>query len=276
MKNRSLFHTSQIPSRFAAQAADRILCLCLLLGLAALVGCATATKAPVKTTSSLVAAPGGEGMTATNARPRPSVIYISDFYLDPDSLHAAPRLARKDGIVGSRLDRVRGTAEELRGDDPASRARKLIQVLSETIVKELNQAGLRAEYAPNRAGLRKEFHPADATLPGAGWLVGGWFVNVQENNPAVEATVGFGKGAGEVEIAVVVYDLAQDPRNPFLYIGTETGQRVKPGALVTMNPYAMGAKFLLARGATEKDVKQQGKAIARNLVQFINQGPSER
>ncbi len=178
--------------------------------------------------------------------------------------------------MGSRLDRVRGNTEALRGDDPAGRAHKLVQVLSETIVKELNQGGQRAEYAPNRAGLRKEFQPADLALPSAGWLVRGWFVNVQENNPAVEATVGFGQGAGEVEIAVVVYDLARDPRDPFLYIGTETGQRVKPGGLVTMNPYAMEAKFVLARGATEKNVKKQAKAIARNLVQFINQGPAQR
>ena len=84
------------------------------------------------------------------------------------------------------------------------------------------------------------------------------------------SAVGFGHGAGEVEIGVVVYDLAQDSRNPFLYLGTETGQRLKPGGLVTMNPYAMAAKFLLARGATEKDVKEQAKAIARNLLQFIN------
>lgn len=276
MKIRFPFYTLPRAWRAAAHVAEILGCLFLHLGLVALAGCATATQAPVKTTSSLVGGPGGAGMTTANARPQPSVIYVSDFYLDPDSIHPASRLTRKDGLVGSRLDRVRGTAGELRGEDPASRARKLIQVLSETIVQELNQAGQRAEYAPNRAGLRKEFHPTDAALPEAGWLVGGWFVNVQENNPAAEATVGFGRGTGEVEIAVVVYDLAQDARNPFLYIGTETGQRTKPGALVTMNPYAMGAKFHLARGATEKDVKKQAKAIARNLTQFINQGPAGR
>jgi hypothetical protein len=46
-----------------------------------------------------------------------------------------------------------------------------------------------------------------------------------------------------------------------------------PGGLVmNKNPYAMAAKFVLSRGATERDVKQEGVAIANNLLAYINGG----
>jgi len=97
-----------------------------------------------------------------------------------------------------------------------------------------------------------------------------------ENQPGVEATVGFGKGSGHVSIEVAVSDLAGDPRAPFLTIGSESGRHQTPGGLVTMNPYAMAAKFVLARGETEKDVKKEGAAIAQNLIKYIEQGPEKK
>jgi hypothetical protein len=45
-----------------------------------------------------------------------------------------------------------------------------------------------------------------------------------------------------------------------------------PGGLVTLNPYAMAAKFVLARGETERDVKAMGAAIAKALVQYLRDG----
>jgi hypothetical protein len=42
---------------------------------------------------------------------------------------------------------------------------KLIKTLSDTIVKELQNAGLKAEYLPNPEGLRKDFMPQGLDLP---------------------------------------------------------------------------------------------------------------
>ena len=194
--------------------------------------------------------------------PRPSVIYVSDFYLDPDHVKKETVLHR-EGIVKKRLETLKGE------DDPSEKAAKLVMTLSGSIVKELQSAGLKAEYLRNTEGLRKDFMPQGLNLPKEGWLVAGWFSNVDEGNSAVSSTVGFGKGTESVEIDAVVYDLSQDAREPFLCMGSESAVSKTPGGLITKNPYSMAAKYVLSKGATEKDVQKQGLAIAKTLLQYI-------
>jgi hypothetical protein len=74
-------------------------------------------------------------------------------------------------------------------------------------------------------------------------------------------------------VEVVVSDLARNPLEPFLYLGAGNEARKMPGGLVmNKNPYAIAAKFVLSRGATERDVKEEGVAIAKNLLAYINGG----
>ena len=201
--------------------------------------------------------------TGTNTKARPSIIYVTDFYLNPDQI-------RRESVLPANGP-IRRRLTELREGDPTTRAAKLISVLSQTIVAELNKAGQTAEYRPNPDGLRREFVPANAKFPQSGWLVGGWFVTVDEGNRAEAATIGFGTGAESVEVEVVVSDLAQNAVEPFLYLGADSDPRKMPGGLVMgKNPYAMAAKFVLSRGATERDVKQEGVAIAKNLLAYID------
>lgn len=246
-----------VPVRLTAVA----LTACMLGG-----ACSTHKVPEEKIASPVLENTAARSSGSTNKVARPPVIYVSDFYLEPSEIQQAQGPIAAPSGVGSR---VRRRIDDLRGRDPASRARELTALLSETIVKELNKAGEHAERLPNQTGFRKDFYPADTVLPDVGWLVSGWFVRVKENEPAVEATVGFGHGSGEVEIQVVVFDLAHNPREPFLFMGTESGRQHRPGGLVTMNPYAMAAKFVLARGATEKDVRKQGAEIAGNLIRYI-------
>ena len=212
---------------------------------------------------------GTKSDSPARVTPVPSVIYVSDFYLDPQMITPTP------GVMGDRegpASRVRGNLKGLRESDPASKARDIVKTLGVTITRELQQAGYRAEHRPGVSGLRQEFFPTNADLPKDGWLLGGWFEHVQEGNRVEQATVGFGQGSGSVSIEVIVSDLAGDPRKPFLFIGSENGQHRMPGGLVTMNPYAMAAKFELARGQTQRDVKTMGSAIAKTLIQYLEQG----
>jgi len=45
---------------------------------------------------------------------------------------------------------------------------------------------------------------------------------------------------------------------------------------VAMNPYAMAAKYVLSRNATEKEVRQLGKQIAKDLAQVEAGGVPKR
>jgi hypothetical protein len=42
-----------------------------------------------------------------------------------------------------------------------------------------------------------------------------------------------------------------------------------PGGIITKNPYSVVARYVLSKGATEKDVQKQGSAIAKTLLQYI-------
>lgn len=233
--------------------------------LAVLTGCAGGVKSKPTVEAMPLTPARGTNATVTP----PSVIYVTDFYLPPGMIQSSPAvLNQRQGPVG----RVRQNLKSIREEDPATKAKELVNTLGESITHELNKAGYRAEYRPSATGLRTNFFPNTAALPPAGWVLGGWFERVQEGNRVEQATIGFGAGSGQVSIEVVVSDLAGDPRQPFLCIGSENAKHRMPGGLVSMNPYAMAAKFVLARGQTERDVKAMGAAIARSLVQYLQSG----
>lgn len=235
-----------------------------LLAVCALAGCATEKSA------------SDQPVTAS-AIPRPSVIYVTDFCLDSTQIEQKTLLGtERRGILADR-------PHLLRSNDPEAKTQNLTTVLSDSIVKHLKSKGLTAEYlpsvfpdcAPEAVGLM-QFAPGSAPLPKDGWLVLGWFEKVEEGQAAVEATVGFGAGAGKAEADVAVADLARSPGQPFLILGSGGRTRKMPGGVVTLNPYVMAAKFVIERRkGTEKDVKNLGKAIAESLVQYIEHGPEQ-
>lgn len=205
---------------------------------------------------------------------RPSVIYVTDFHLDPSQIE-------HKGLLGRERQGLLGRRPLQRNQDPASEAVSLARILSDSIVKNLRQADLRAEYLqevhaeyyPGQTNGRIQFSSNSAPLPKEGWLVTGWFEDVQQGQSAVKATVGFGAGSGKAEADVAVSDLARDPSVPMMVMGSGSRARKMPGGLVTMNPYVMAAKFVIdKRHGTEKDVKSLGAEIAKSLVAYMKQG----
>lgn len=240
-----------MPRRSQAVFSRVTLAAACVCGLAGLIGCSSPSK-PAHTP------------LAADAVHRPQV-YVADFYLSPEQVQSEHLVPRPRP--------VRELLNSARGEDPEQRAKRLVRLLSETIVTELQASGVSAEYLPGRtSGFRQQFIPADAELPKQGWIVSGWFDKADEGNRAAEATVGFGTGKEDVRIDVAVSDLGGDVAAPFLFIGSDTDQMHLPGGLVTRNPYVIAAKFVLSREDMEKDVKEQGKLIARKIVAYMNTG----
>ncbi len=206
-----------------------------------------------------------QGVDVPQPLQRPAVVYVTDFYLDPE------RIQRKTLLGGE--GPLRRKLAELRGDDPATRAKALVKALAEAIVQGLKDGGQAAEYLP-AAAQGQGAAQAGQPLPKQGWLVGGWFVSVNEGNRALAATLGFGTGAESVEIQVTVADLGRNASEPFLFMGSSTQSKLRPGGLIMGNPLAVAAKYVISRGATEADAKKQGAAIAKGLLGYLATKPS--
>ncbi|MFA5189172.1 MAG: DUF4410 domain-containing protein [Verrucomicrobiia bacterium] len=214
-------------------------------------------------------------LPATPAAQRPSIIFVTDFHLD------ASQIKHKGLLGGERQGLLGGRRPLQHNSDPADKATSLAHMLSNTIVTGLRKAGFRSEYLqeihtvyyPGQSDSRIQFAASNAPLPREGWLLTGWFEEIQEGQSAVKATVGFGAGAGKAEADIAVSDLARDPSLPIMVMGSGNRAKKMPGGLIMMNPYVMAAKFVIdKRHGTEKDVKSLGAEIVKGVVAYINQG----
>ena len=220
---------------------------CLVLALAA-AGCATRDTAGNRIT-------GGarvEGETGTAALPSTPArrVYVQDFALDVEATEP------KTGLLGRpRL------FQELTGEDPATHTRRIVDQMATSLVTDLNAAGVPAERLPD-----------GRALPLDGWLVRGAFTEADSGNTLRRAVIGFGSGKTEMEVQVGVSDLASPrPTESFLVFGTVTDPSRLPGGAVTKNPYVVAAKFVLEKGAPQRDVQHTAKTIADELVKFREQ-----
>jgi hypothetical protein len=209
----------------------------VLLALLAATGCAPSPAPP-----------------SSAAAKRP--VYVRDFLYDVrDARQHEERFIGGEGPV-RRLLQGRPISE-----DAAGRARRLAELLSNTIVHDLGEAGFRASRIVS-----------DAAPPAEGWLIGGEFLEIDEGNRLRRAVVGFGAGQADVHVQVEVFDLLRDPRTPVLVYGTAEASSKAPGGAVmtaaTHNPYAMAARYVLSRRATEDEVEKLGKRIAADLVKI--------
>jgi len=248
-------------------------------------GMGTGAEAAVPNQAAVVKTNGaGAKLPGTLARPsqlRPSVIYVTDFHLDPTQVEERKKLVgREDGGIARGRGPFREKLTGAKESDPEAEARKLVSALTDSIIKHLNSEGLHAErladvsvgYSPSQSGSKMQIAPSAAKLPKQGWLLAGWFEQVEEGKAAVSATVGFGAGSGHASADVAVSDLASDPAQAFLVMGSGSRAKHMPGGIVTKNPYVMAAKFVInKRQGMEKEVKNLGVQIAKSLKEYIDE-----
>lgn len=223
--------------------------LCLLLAFAAVGAACQGTQSA---TGGLIGTARVQRETQAGPGPSrpPRTVYVEDFSLDYQSVQADEGLRGRVGVL-ERLPRLRPQA------DPAEQARKLVNLLSESLVADLTEVGVRAQ----------RITPS-AALPAEGWLLHGAFVEVDEGNRLRRAVIGFGSGASHMEVLVGVNDLATHPEAPFIIFGTVTDPSKLPGAVVSMNPYMAAARFVMEKNATEKDVRHTSKEIVSEILKY--------
>ena len=186
----------------------------------------------------------------------PDVIWVENFEID--SADVTDRQGVLGGESRERRPLLRGEGLLHRQQDPASKGRELVDLLSSSLTRELNDRSLPA----------RRLLPGQP-LPDKGWLIRGQFLEVDEGNRARRAIIGFGSGETHMEVQVTVTDQGTHPDSPFLLFGTTAESGKMPGAIILMNPYVAAAKFVLSKNASEKDVKHTAGQIAAEIVSYM-------
>ncbi|MCC6353113.1 MAG: DUF4410 domain-containing protein [Verrucomicrobiae bacterium] len=149
------------------------------------------------------------------------------------------------------------------GEELAAFRQATAQMLQEKLVERL------PEVAPTVA--------APARLPGAGWLVTGRFVRVNQGSRALRATIGFGLGATKMETQVEVYDLAISRKEPFLRFGTTGGSNAEPGAIgsagttLVSGVGALSSALGNAAHGISEDAWRTAREIRNHLVEYCDE-----
>jgi hypothetical protein len=222
------------------------LCCTLVLLLALLAGCRTADVT-------------SEHDYATNGpAKKPGMIYVENFELE------AGNVKYKEGVVEEVTGRSGPVLRILSGaDDPKKRAQEVIDLMANSLVKDLKKAGF----------------PATRIKPGSplasqGWLLRGIFTEVQEGNRFQRSMIGFGEGGTDVQLIAVMSDLAKGPPTPLYDVTTAAKSGKWPGAAPTVvfGPWGAAARFILAGRDLDENIKQTATKITEDVVRHT-QGP---
>ncbi|MGO1079300.1 DUF4410 domain-containing protein [Inquilinus sp. CA228] len=182
-------------------------------------------------------------------------IFVSDFELDAASgQEGAPNaglgILPRGGLVSTlRQGLAQGPT------DPQAGAAALVNRIADALVAELSKSG----FASRRLRHGEPYPPA-------GWLVRGIFTEMDTGNRLRRAVIGFGVGGTEMQLQIVVSDLAKHPNEAFYSFGVGTSSDKGPGAVLFRNPYVALAKFVLSTNAPERDIDKTARQIADEIA----------
>ncbi len=199
-----------------------------------------------------------ERQLAPEPAAKPVVVYVADFEIGVVK-HEDGILSGRPGPVGRIGQRLYGTSS-----DPAARAQQIVDLMANSLVKELAKSGFNA--------LRL---PPSQPVPATGWLVRGLFTEVEEGNRLRRALIGFGEGQTDIQVVTTIADLSQGPPKPLYEVATDAASGNKPGAAPTLvlGPYGAAARFVMAGQDLDKNVRQTAAEIARQMTKHIQQAP---
>jgi len=183
-----------------------------------------------------------------------TTVYVSDFDLDAQNVAVdtgGPGSQVRPGII----ERPRKREQQ----DPEAQAKKLVNVMSTSLVADLQKAGYKAvRLAPGEAN------------PTTGAWVHGVFTEVDEGNRMRRAIIGFGSGQVSMNLYVTLTDLAS-PEKPLYNESKADTSAGKMGAVIAMNPYVAAAKFVMEKNAPEKTVKKTASEVAAAVETQLKQ-----
>ncbi len=194
----------------------------------------------------------GQRDLSSSPAEKPAMIYVADFGLDAANIqHQEGVLSGRQGPLGRVSNRLYGTES-----DPAVRARQLVDLMANSLVKDLAGAGFNARRLPS-----------GTPPPVDGWLLQGVFTEVQEGNRLQRAMIGLGQGQTDLQVVVSMENLSKGPPKPLYEISTDASSGNKPGAapVIAVNPYAAAARFVMSGQDLNKNVRHTASQIVAEI-----------
>jgi hypothetical protein len=189
-----------------------------------------------------------KGAQTSAAKP---TAYVSDFEIDVVASGPASGVAAAPQAGARAAD-----------DDPRKRASQLVELMSTKLVAALRKAGYTA--------VRLQ---AGATRPDSGVWIRGVFAEIDNENHWHRAVIRTAGDSGKMQAVVSVANLAK-PDQALYEIANVPGNENKPGAMITLSPYAPLTKFDLNKDANEDVFKGIASRIVADLTALLNANPS--
>jgi Domain of unknown function (DUF4410) len=205
-----------------------------------------AQTAPVQNSSA-------QAKPAAHALTKNTIIYVSDFELEARNVKTG-----KGGVIGEVRPGILEHPRKREEHDPEAQAKKLVDLMSKSIVADLQKRGYKAE----------RLESANAKPTSGAW-VHGVFTEVDEGNQRRRAIIGLGAGQATMDLYVTLSDLA-NPEKPLYDTDKHEDSGKKIGAVITMNPYVAAAKFVMEKNAPEKEVKKTASQIAAEISKQLD------
>jgi hypothetical protein len=185
-------------------------------------------------------------------------VYVADFVIDRQAV--SQENTSRQGILGLPKPRIFSQRDEERSSEQID---NLAQLLSQSLVEELNAKGISASRVSGSDELASE-----------GILVQGKFVELDEGDPLKSAAVGFGQGAAKTELKVMISNLPLGESNPDVTLDLQSSSGSKGlggllGLAICGNPYALAAKFVMSKHASEKDIRKLASEIESEIQKYL-------
>ncbi len=213
------------------------LCLFVLPGMAGIANAETAE---------------GAGSKDKSAQP---VVYVADFKLEGGAGNKAdqrPFQVRKR--IKDKVDMVTGA------ESPGEKAKEIVDSLAQSIVAELEEKNVQS----------KRINGQPPPVPRC-WVLEGEFMEYDEGDRLKRAAIGFGSGSSDMQVFIKLTEIAEGNRMVLLDTTMDGRKDRMPGAVITMNPYVAGAKFILTKNAPDRDIKKLGSQIAGRIYDLMRE-----
>ena len=221
---------------------------CVLIACLSLTGCAS------------LGFSHAERSQAVRESPAP-VIYVDDFHVGAHAFQTEsgvlPLAPLQASPLGNMIPRVLGWPEQ-----PALRIQELTELMSASLVEDLQNAGFDARRL--RSGDK---------LPARGWLVRGTFTQMNEGNRLRRSLIGLGAGRTQLVLVVNINRVVSGTlQSPYALNASATSSR-RLGAIFTMDPYAAAADFMSCGLDLDNNVMQTATKITAEISGYVNNQP---